>query len=1003
MSRNITFLFSRAAITLLVLLITASTAWAQGIVASGNCGASGHESDVTWELTGTEGNYTLTISKVGTTGAMANYESFYSDQPWRSYRDYIKTIVINDGVTSIGSYNFCGCDATSVTIPQSVTAIGREAFYYCIYLSTCVIPNNVKTIGSFAFEDCRSLTTVSIPSGVTSVGTDIFRGTAWYDAQPNGLLYLDNWLVGHKGTLSENYLSIKDGTKGIAESALGGCSSTTIVITSSVTIVGRCAFAFCPNVAHVICSATPSGLTWDTASDDSTFPFMDYKETQFHVTDLSEWSSLSQEINATFVGDLTFSSGNCGTANHESEVKWAVYSYTIPDVSSDPNNPETLPMTDFVITGTGAMADYGSKAARPWNSASSNVQKLHIEPGLTHVGDYAFAQFNMTSVSFPSSVSSIGKYAFNSCIKLRTITIPASVTNIGTDAFLSCANTTDVYCDADPANLTWTDYGCDDFKSGKKTNCHVPKDKYYAYMEKWNNGSMTDINVTFVSDFDFTLSDNAANSSTIATHTGDGWCVKLNGRKFVMDGSWNTLCLPFALGNATAADGHHFDYTPLEGCVVKELDATTSNLTDGTLTLNFTDVTSIEAGKPYIFKMEPTLIINSDADWETFATAVSNGKTYAGKLVRLAANINVSMMANGTFMGILEGNGHTIFANLSGSGDGTALFNTIENATIQNLTVEGIITTDYHRPATFAAFSGGNSTIRNCWSKADISSTLADDTWVDAGAFVARVNSETTLNITDCAFTGSVSYTANKEGGGMVGWTQDHANAKLTNCLFAPSAITISNTEDHSYVFVSGKKRGTLTKCYYNSIAKESKLYNEGTDGSEMSKDALAEALGSNWQVVGNDVVPKMNATIDITINNPTFVNVTVDAAAPTPIVFNGGKFVGSYDPYNVTNDNEIIFVGSHNKIGYAAAGKELRPFRAHFDMSGNGGAPVMDIVLNFGSENTTEIVEAEANSHLSPLTSHLSEWYTLDGRKLNGKPTAKGVYIFGNKQVVIK
>ena len=103
------------------------------------------------------------------------------------------------------------------------------------------------------------------------------------------------------------------------------------------------------------------------------------------------------------------------------------------------------------------------------------------------------------------------------------------------------------------------------------------------------------------------------NTDVISTWNDTETDIILQGRTLYKDGDWNTLCLPFNLGDAEAEAGHHFDGTPLEGAVVKELNASTSNLTaNGTLTLNFTDADAIEAGKPYIGK------------WENASGSVSN-------------------------------------------------------------------------------------------------------------------------------------------------------------------------------------------------------------------------------------------------------------------------------------------------------------------------------------------------------------------------------------------
>ena len=104
-------------------------------------------------------------------------------------------------------------------------------------------------------------------------------------------------------------------------------------------------------------------------------------------------------------------------------------------------------------------------------------------------------------------------------------------------------------------------------------------------------------NVTLTARFqnlDINLSDNADNSETLVKYLGmTARSVTLNGRTLYKDGSWNTLCLPFAVTD--------FTDTPLQGATVKTLSST--SFSDGTLTLNFSDdLTTIEAGKPYIVK-----------------------------------------------------------------------------------------------------------------------------------------------------------------------------------------------------------------------------------------------------------------------------------------------------------------------------------------------------------------------------------------------------------------
>ena len=130
---------------------------------SGTCGAEGDGSNLTWTLD-SEGLLTI-----GGTGAMKDYSDvYYNCAPWK-YRE-IKKVVIDNGVTSIGSYAFYDCDyLASVIIPNSVTCIGNGTFYDCTSLASVTIPNSVTSIGDDAFRACRSLASITIPDSVTSI------------------------------------------------------------------------------------------------------------------------------------------------------------------------------------------------------------------------------------------------------------------------------------------------------------------------------------------------------------------------------------------------------------------------------------------------------------------------------------------------------------------------------------------------------------------------------------------------------------------------------------------------------------------------------------------------------------------------------------------------------------------------------------------------------------------------------------------------------------------
>ena len=134
---------------LLFALLWCGAATVQAEIVSGECGAEG--ANVTWTFDTETG-----LLEISGTGAMEdkNYEGI----PWRDYLNFITSVTINDGVTSIGEYAFALCSLmTSVTIPESVTAIGPRAFYSANQLRSIKIPQSVTSIGDMAFVGCINL------------------------------------------------------------------------------------------------------------------------------------------------------------------------------------------------------------------------------------------------------------------------------------------------------------------------------------------------------------------------------------------------------------------------------------------------------------------------------------------------------------------------------------------------------------------------------------------------------------------------------------------------------------------------------------------------------------------------------------------------------------------------------------------------------------------------------------------------------------------------------
>ena len=140
---------------------------------------------------------------------------------------------------------------------------------------------------------------------------------------------------------------------------------------------------------------------------------------------------------------------------------------------------------------------------------------------------------------------------------------------------------------------------------------------------------------------------------------------------------------------------------------------------------------------------------------------------------------------------------------------------------------------------------------------------------------------------------------------------------------------------------------------------------------------------------------------------NPTFEAVNLQADAPTAVTSEDGKvsFAGYYSPVSIDGeDNTMLYLGAGNTLYYPNAAMTIGAFRAHFTLNGisaaDPSAGVRSFVLNFGDGETTGIISVHDSGF---MVNGSDAWYSLDGRRLNGKPTRAGVYINNGKKVVIK
>ena len=178
---------------------------------AGECGEA-----LTWKL---DENGVLTVSG---SGKMTDYKP--GSAPWSALLASVKSIVLEEGVESVGNYAFASCNqAESLTLPASLTAIGSRAFRTCSALKEIVIPDGVTSLGSEAFADCSGAASLTVGKGLAEIGDSAFSAC-------EGLTELN---------LPENVTAL-------GASAFSKCTGLTVLeIPDSVTELGGSVFAGC--------------------------------------------------------------------------------------------------------------------------------------------------------------------------------------------------------------------------------------------------------------------------------------------------------------------------------------------------------------------------------------------------------------------------------------------------------------------------------------------------------------------------------------------------------------------------------------------------------------------------------------------------------------------------------------------------------------------------------------------------------------------------------------
>ena len=374
-----------------------------------------------------------------------------------SYTITVPTKLDGRKVTGLGESSFSGTyspdhqkDSTllsfcnqiqSVTIPESVTSIGKSAFEHCSKLDSLTIKGVATSIGAYAFASCTSLTSLSLVGNFQTIGEQAFAYCGMTSLTTDAdITSIGEYAFSHCTSLTS--LSLTGSVQTIGYQAFACCTSlTSLSLTGDIQKIGDYAFGYCSSLYTATLSKNLTSI--------GTYAFE-------YCTSLN---SIEIPGKVTEIGDYAFIDAGLTSVTIDEGVKstGAYMFYKCGNLTTVtlPESLTTIADGSFAFCSNLNHVKIPARVTCIGDGAFSNCTSLSditLQDGVKTIGADAFFYCReLTSITLPGSVTDIGKEAFYYCDELASITIPENVKTINPDTFYWCSSLKDITL---PAGLT---------------------------------------------------------------------------------------------------------------------------------------------------------------------------------------------------------------------------------------------------------------------------------------------------------------------------------------------------------------------------------------------------------------------------------------------------------------------------------------------------------------------------------------------------------------------